>query len=196
MIAPGPAAAPVVRQRLDARTDAVGAPPPPSERMPLPTAHVAALRRRQRWPLTRSRHRTSRAREPLRRDRHRSRGRRPAVATTGPAAAAHVATPNGSDVDASPLARRAAAKNGIDLHSVHGSGPGGIVTKGDVLRRQDRRRRRDTTRPSASPRASTRSRSKDPRQRSSTTWSAAATSPPQRRSAPSASTSSTAAAAS
>ena len=40
---------------------------------------------------------------------------------------------NGSDVDASPLARRAAAKNGIDLHSVHGSGPGGIVTKGDVL---------------------------------------------------------------
>src|SRR5579863_1522713 len=40
---------------------------------------------------------------------------------------------NGSDVDASPLARRAAAKNGIDLHGVRGSGPGGIVTRGDVL---------------------------------------------------------------
>jgi 2-oxoglutarate dehydrogenase E1 component len=40
---------------------------------------------------------------------------------------------NGLDVDASPLARRAAAKNGIDLHAVRGSGPGGIVTKGDVL---------------------------------------------------------------
>jgi 2-oxoglutarate dehydrogenase E1 component len=40
---------------------------------------------------------------------------------------------NGTDVDASPLARRAAAKNGIDLHSLHGSGPGGIVTKGDVF---------------------------------------------------------------
>jgi multifunctional 2-oxoglutarate metabolism enzyme len=38
-----------------------------------------------------------------------------------------------SDVDASPLARRAAAKNGVDLHAVRGSGPGGIVTRGDVL---------------------------------------------------------------
>jgi 2-oxoglutarate decarboxylase len=40
---------------------------------------------------------------------------------------------DGTDVDAAPLARRAAARNGIDLHAVHGSGPGGIVTKGDVL---------------------------------------------------------------
>ena len=38
-----------------------------------------------------------------------------------------------SDVEAAPLARRAAAKNGVDLHAIHGSGPGGIVTKGDVL---------------------------------------------------------------
>ncbi len=38
-----------------------------------------------------------------------------------------------SDVDASPLARRAAARNGVDLHAIQGSGPGGIVTKGDVL---------------------------------------------------------------
>jgi multifunctional 2-oxoglutarate metabolism enzyme len=40
---------------------------------------------------------------------------------------------DGAGVDAAPLARRAAAHNGIDLHSVHGSGPGGVVTKGDVL---------------------------------------------------------------
>jgi 2-oxoglutarate dehydrogenase E1 component len=42
-------------------------------------------------------------------------------------------TSDGSGVDAAPLARRAAAKNGVDLHSLHGSGPGGVVTKGDVL---------------------------------------------------------------
>jgi 2-oxoglutarate decarboxylase len=36
-------------------------------------------------------------------------------------------------VDASPLARRAAVRNGADLQSVHGSGPGGLVTKGDVM---------------------------------------------------------------
>ncbi len=53
---------------------------------------------------------------------------------------------NGSDVDASPLARRAAAKNGIDLHAVHGSGPGRIVTKGDVVAANaGPARRRDTT---------------------------------------------------
>ena len=40
---------------------------------------------------------------------------------------------DGSDGVAAPLARRAAAKNGVDLHAVHGSGPGGIITKGDVL---------------------------------------------------------------
>jgi 2-oxoglutarate dehydrogenase E1 component len=44
-----------------------------------------------------------------------------------------VATPDGSDLDAAPLARRAAARAGVDLHAVRGSGPGGIVTKGDVL---------------------------------------------------------------
>ncbi|HEV3274793.1 MAG TPA: multifunctional oxoglutarate decarboxylase/oxoglutarate dehydrogenase thiamine pyrophosphate-binding subunit/dihydrolipoyllysine-residue succinyltransferase subunit [Candidatus Dormibacteraeota bacterium] len=41
--------------------------------------------------------------------------------------------PDGADVDAAPLARRAAAKNGVDLRAIHGSGPGGIVTKADVL---------------------------------------------------------------
>jgi 2-oxoglutarate dehydrogenase E1 component len=42
-------------------------------------------------------------------------------------------SPDGAGIDAAPLARRAAAQNGVDLHSVHGSGPGGIVTKSDVL---------------------------------------------------------------
>jgi 2-oxoglutarate decarboxylase len=51
-----------------------------------------------------------------------------------PPVAAELSEPtDGSDVDAAPLARRAAAQNGVDLHAVHGSGPGGIVTKGDVL---------------------------------------------------------------
>src|SRR5580658_4069829 len=57
----------------------------------------------------------------------------PPTATPEPAAPLPIATPNGSNVDAAPLARRAAARNGIDLHAVHGSGPGGIVTKADVL---------------------------------------------------------------
>jgi 2-oxoglutarate decarboxylase len=34
---------------------------------------------------------------------------------------------------ASPVARRAAAANGVDLSAIHGSGPGGKVTKADVL---------------------------------------------------------------
>ena len=42
-------------------------------------------------------------------------------------------TADGADIDASPLARRAAAHNGVNLGGVHGSGPGGFVTKGDVL---------------------------------------------------------------
>jgi 2-oxoglutarate dehydrogenase E1 component len=50
-----------------------------------------------------------------------------------PAAPTPIVTSDSSDVAAAPLARRAAAKNGVDLHAVPGSGPGGIVTKGDVL---------------------------------------------------------------
>ncbi|MHB8488516.1 MAG: multifunctional oxoglutarate decarboxylase/oxoglutarate dehydrogenase thiamine pyrophosphate-binding subunit/dihydrolipoyllysine-residue succinyltransferase subunit [Candidatus Dormibacteria bacterium] len=50
-----------------------------------------------------------------------------------PTAARPTATSDTSDVDAAPLARRAAAKNGVDLRAVHGSGPGGVVTRGDVL---------------------------------------------------------------
>ncbi len=56
----------------------------------------------------------------------------------GPAeapAAAPVAPPadGGDGRRASPVARRAAAANGIDLGAVQGSGPGGKVTKADVL---------------------------------------------------------------
>ncbi len=50
-----------------------------------------------------------------------------------PVASRPTITSDSSDVDAAPLARREAAKNGVDLHAVPGSGPGGIVTKGDVL---------------------------------------------------------------
>jgi 2-oxoglutarate decarboxylase len=50
-----------------------------------------------------------------------------------PAAPRPAAGSDNSEVDAAPLARRAAAKNGVDLHAVHGSGPGGVVTKADVV---------------------------------------------------------------
>jgi multifunctional 2-oxoglutarate metabolism enzyme len=40
---------------------------------------------------------------------------------------------NGADVRATPVARRVAAANGVDLSSVSGSGPGSKVTKEDVL---------------------------------------------------------------
>src|SRR5580704_10970012 len=57
----------------------------------------------------------------------------PPSASAAPRAPTTIVAPDGSGVDAAPLARRAAAKNGVDLHTVRGSGPGGIVTKGDVL---------------------------------------------------------------
>ncbi len=40
---------------------------------------------------------------------------------------------NGADVRATPIARRIAAENGVDLGAVAGSGPGAKVTKEDVL---------------------------------------------------------------
>jgi len=46
--------------------------------------------------------------------------------------AAKPPAPERPDVNASPLARRAAAVNGIDLSTVRGTGPGGIVRSGDV----------------------------------------------------------------
>ena len=65
-------------------------------------------------------------------------------------------------------------------------GPGRHRDQGRRARGERRRRPAGRTRRCASPRASTPSRSRVPRRRSSTTWSAAATSPPRPRSAPSA----------
>src|SRR3954453_19314643 len=50
-----------------------------------------------------------------------------AAPTTAPVA------DGGNGGRASPVARRVAAKNGVDLAGVHGSGPGGKGTKADVL---------------------------------------------------------------
>ncbi len=57
-----------------------------------------------------------------------------AAPSEAPAAAPTTAPGDGGDGGrASPVARRVAAKSGIDLSAVHGSGPGGKVTKADVL---------------------------------------------------------------
>src|SRR5436305_1936780 len=59
--------------------------------------------------------------------------------TTSPTAGASNGGSNGgggngsADVKATPLARRVAEANGVDLASVSGSGPGAKVTKDDVL---------------------------------------------------------------
>jgi 2-oxoglutarate dehydrogenase E1 component len=53
----------------------------------------------------------------------------PAGGTAGSSAEAN----GGDGVRATPVARRVAAANGVDLGSVAGSGPGAKVTKGDVL---------------------------------------------------------------
>src|SRR6476660_7005059 len=55
----------------------------------------------------------------------------PAPAEPAPDAAAEAEVPDGARV--SPVARRAAAAEGVDLGGVEGSGPGGRVTKADVL---------------------------------------------------------------
>ncbi len=46
--------------------------------------------------------------------------------------AAQPSTPDSERVKASPLARRIAAEQGIDLHTLSGSGPGGRIVKADV----------------------------------------------------------------
>jgi pyruvate dehydrogenase E2 component (dihydrolipoamide acetyltransferase) len=48
-------------------------------------------------------------------------------------AQARTQTPEGERVRASPLARRVARENGIDLHGVTGSGPGGRIVRADVV---------------------------------------------------------------
>ena len=57
----------------------------------------------------------------------------PPPVAVAPVSPGPIVAPDGSGVDAAPLARRAAAHNGVDLRGVRGSGPGGVVTKADVL---------------------------------------------------------------
>ncbi len=54
------------------------------------------------------------------------------VAALPPGTAAAAASGDGGRVKASPVARRMASERGIDLATVHGSGPGGRVVKRDV----------------------------------------------------------------
>ena len=57
----------------------------------------------------------------------------PAPATAlRPAAALSPAPGEGGRLKASPLARKIAAQSGVDLHVVHGSGPGGRIVRRDV----------------------------------------------------------------
>jgi pyruvate/2-oxoglutarate dehydrogenase complex dihydrolipoamide acyltransferase (E2) component len=56
----------------------------------------------------------------------------PSAASSAPAAAAE-----DEIVKASPVARRVAADKGVDLATVAGTGPGGQITKGDVLARAE-----------------------------------------------------------
>ncbi len=58
----------------------------------------------------------------------------PAPLDEGPAAPAASATEDSGRIKASPLARKEAAARGVDLASVTGSGPGGRVTRNDVLK--------------------------------------------------------------
>ena len=62
---------------------------------------------------------------------------RTALAAAAPAtalrpAAASPAPGDGGRLKASPLARKIAAQSGVDLHVVHGSGPGGRIVRRDV----------------------------------------------------------------
>jgi pyruvate dehydrogenase E2 component (dihydrolipoamide acetyltransferase) len=62
----------------------------------------------------------------------------PAAATAasepaaGPASAPAVAESPGTRIKASPVAKRVAQENGVDLHTLTGSGPGGRIVKADV----------------------------------------------------------------
>ncbi|HEY2005653.1 MAG TPA: multifunctional oxoglutarate decarboxylase/oxoglutarate dehydrogenase thiamine pyrophosphate-binding subunit/dihydrolipoyllysine-residue succinyltransferase subunit [Solirubrobacteraceae bacterium] len=57
----------------------------------------------------------------------------PAPASESPAPAANGTATPATDVDASPVARRVAAAEGVDLSRVTGSARGGRITKADVL---------------------------------------------------------------
>jgi multifunctional 2-oxoglutarate metabolism enzyme len=59
--------------------------------------------------------------------------------------------PEGDGHRVSPVARRVAAKNGVDLGAVRGSGPGGKVTKADVLAAANGERGAVAARPAGAP---------------------------------------------
>lgn len=56
----------------------------------------------------------------------------PKAEPAAPAASAAPAAESDGDVKASPVAKRLAEQEGIDLHKVKGTGPGGRITKEDV----------------------------------------------------------------
>src|SRR5580692_5547469 len=111
VIAPGPAAPPAVRaapEQQAAEADATPPPPSPVE----PAAPQAASDGGP--PLSLTADADGSPPSSVAPDKApQTEPAPPPVATPAPALDA-----NGSDVDASPLARRAAAKNGIDLHAV------------------------------------------------------------------------------
>ena len=63
---------------------------------------------------------------------------------------ATLVTPRGERIKASPLARRMGREQGIDLHLVRGTGPGGRVVKADI---EEAVRTGSATRPAAQPEA-------------------------------------------
>jgi len=66
-----------------------------------------------------------------------SNGSRASNGASAPPAAPPTAVLAVDDVPASPVARRVAAAEGVDIASVHGSGPAGRITKADVLAARD-----------------------------------------------------------
>jgi multifunctional 2-oxoglutarate metabolism enzyme len=114
LIAPGAAAAP-------APSPIAAAPEPQVEPVPSPPNAAAPKPEAETAPSPPTRADDVPAPEP------------PPLPEAVPTAPALGTAPDGADVNAAPLARRAAAKIGVDLRAIHGSGPGGIVTKADVL---------------------------------------------------------------
>jgi 2-oxoglutarate dehydrogenase E2 component (dihydrolipoamide succinyltransferase) len=60
-----------------------------------------------------------------------------AAAATGPAASGPPPASSGTEVRASPAAKRVAAEQTVDLATVAGTGRGGVVSKPDVIERAD-----------------------------------------------------------
>jgi multifunctional 2-oxoglutarate metabolism enzyme len=141
VIAPGPAAVPAAGSTPEPSTadteaappapsvpEAAAAPPtspPPSDAGPAPAPAASPPGDAVVSPAP--------AASPTSGDAETARESPPPSPPAVPAISRPIVASDSADVAASPLARRAAAKNGVDLHAVPGSGPGGIVTKGDVL---------------------------------------------------------------